>query len=116
MMDQLALEAVEAYIHAGYPTDAGGVLLIELDGLRDGMEEIASQIADIARQHHAREVRVARDDRERELLWLGRKRAFGAVGRMSQLLCSGRCHPALARLPEVLQHQRYLRTLWHTYR
>ena len=45
MMDQLALQAVEAYIHAGYPTDAGGVLLIELDGLRDGMEEIAAQIA-----------------------------------------------------------------------
>jgi glycolate oxidase len=106
MMDQLALEAVEAYIHAGYPTDAGGVLLIELDGLRDGMEEIAAQIADIARQLHAREVRVARDDRERELLWLGRKRAFGAMGRISPSYYVQDGVIPRTRLPEVLRHIR----------
>jgi glycolate oxidase len=106
MMDQLALQAVEAYIHAGYPTDAGGVLLIELDGLRDGMEEIAAQIANIARQHHAREVRVARDDRERELLWLGRKRAFGAMGRISPSYYVQDGVIPRTRLPEVLRHIR----------
>ena len=63
MMDLACVEAVEASIYAAcYPTDAGGVLLIELDVLRDGMEEAAAQIADIAHTHHAREVRVARDD------------------------------------------------------
>ncbi len=106
MMDQLALEAVEAYIHAGYPTDAGGVLLIELDGLRDGMEEIATQIIDIAHQHNAREVRVARDDRERELLWLGRKRAFGAMGRISPSYYVQDGVIPRTRLPEVLRHIR----------
>src|ERR687892_43005 len=106
MMDQLALEAVEAYIHAGYPTDAGGVLLIELDGLRDGMEEIAAQIADIAHKHKAREVRVARDDRERELLWLGRKRAFGAMGRISPSYYVQDGVIPRTRLPEVLRHIR----------
>jgi glycolate dehydrogenase FAD-linked subunit len=106
MMDQLALEAVEAYIHAGYPTDAGGVLLIELDGLRDGMEEMATQIIDIAHQHHAREVRVARDDRERELLWLGRKRAFGAMGRISPSYYVQDGVIPRTRLPEVLRHIR----------
>jgi glycolate oxidase len=103
MMDQLALEAVEAYIHAGYPTDAGGVLLIELDGLRDGMDETAAQIAAIARQHHAREVRVAKDDRERELLWLGRKRAFGAMGRISPSYYVQDGVIPRTRLPEVLR-------------
>jgi glycolate oxidase len=106
MMDQLALEAVEAYIHAGYPTDAGGVLLIELDGVRDGMEEIATQIIDIAHQHNAREVRVARDDRERELLWLGRKRAFGAMGRISPSYYVQDGVIPRTRLPEVLRHIR----------
>ena len=103
MMDQLALEAVEAYIHAGYPTDAGGVLLIELDGLRDGMEETAAQIVDLAGKHNAREVRLARDDRERELLWLGRKRAFGAMGRISPSYYVQDGVIPRTRLPEVLR-------------
>jgi glycolate oxidase len=106
MMDQLALQAVEAYIHAGYPTDAGGVLLIELDGLRDGMEEDAAQIAEIVRQRKARDVRVAADDRERELLWLGRKRAFGAMGRISPSYYVQDGVIPRTRLPEVLRHIR----------
>jgi glycolate oxidase len=106
MMDHLALQAVEAYIHAGYPTDAGGVLLIELDGLRDGMEETAAQIAAIARHHRARDVRVAADGRERELLWLGRKRAFGAMGRISPSYYVQDGVIPRSRLPEVLRHIR----------
>jgi glycolate oxidase len=113
MMDQLALEAVEAYIHAGYPTDAGGVLLIELDGLQDGMEETAAQIAEIARKHQAREVRVAKDDRERELLWLGRKRAFGAMGRISPSYYVQDGVIPRTRLPEVLRHIRNIAERYH---
>src|ERR671924_705156 len=113
MMDQLALEAVEAYIHAGYPTDAGGVLLIELDGLRDGMEETAAQIVDLAGKHNAREVRLARDDRERELLWLGRKRAFGAMGRISPSYYVQDGVIPRTRLPEVLRHIRSIAERYH---
>jgi glycolate oxidase len=113
MMDQLALEAVEAYIHAGYPTDAGGVLLIELDGLRDGMDEMADQITEIARKHNAREVRVAKDERERELLWLGRKRAFGAMGRISPSYYVQDGVIPRTRLPEVLRRIRDIAARYH---
>jgi glycolate oxidase len=83
MMDRLALKAVEAAYHAGYPVDAGAVLLVEVDGLREGLEEQAAAIADICRSHQAREVRLAASAKERELLWAGRKGAFGAMGRLS---------------------------------
>ena len=83
MMDGWTLRAVEDYIHAGFPRDSAGVLLIDVDGLREGAEAQASEVAEICRAHGAREVRVARDARERDLLWKGRKNAFGAVGRIS---------------------------------
>ena len=83
MMDRLALKAVEAAVHAGYPEDAAAVLLLEVDGLKEGLDEQAAAIRDIALAHGAREVRVARTAAERELLWAGRKGAFGAMGRLS---------------------------------
>ncbi len=58
-------------------------MLIEVDGLREAAEYEAAEVADVCRLHRAREVRVARDARERDLLWKGRKNAFGAVGRLS---------------------------------
>ncbi|MGE5619246.1 MAG: FAD-linked oxidase C-terminal domain-containing protein [Sphingomonadaceae bacterium] len=83
MMDKLAIKAVEAAYHAGYPEDAGAVLLIEVDGLREGLDEQAAAIEAIARSHGASNVRVAQTAEERELLWAGRKGAFGAMGRLS---------------------------------
>ena len=83
MMDQLTLQAVEAATKAGYPRDAAAVLLIELEGLREGVEEQAEQIRDACRNHAAREVRLARSEQERQLLWAGRKNAFGAIGRLA---------------------------------
>jgi glycolate oxidase len=83
MMDGWTLRAVEDYIHAGFPLDSAGVLLIDVDGLREGAESQAAEVAEICRAHGAREVRVARDAHERDLLWKGRKNAFGAVGRIS---------------------------------
>jgi glycolate oxidase len=72
---------VEESVHAGYPLDAAAVLLIELEGLREAVEEQTEQIREACAACHARECRVARDAQERELLWKGRKNAFGAVGR-----------------------------------
>ncbi len=83
MLDGWTLRAVEAYVHAGFPLDSAAVLLIDVDGLREAVESHAEAVADVCRVHHAREVRVARDATERDLLWKGRKNAFGAVGRLS---------------------------------
>lgn len=83
MLDGWTLRAVEAWVHAGFPLDSAAVLLIEVDGLREAAEEHAAQITDVCEKCGAREVRVARDAKERELLWKGRKNAFGAVGRLS---------------------------------
>jgi glycolate oxidase len=83
MMDQMILQAVEADSHAGYPMDAAAVLLMETEGLREGVEEQIEQIVTICKKHGARVVRIAKDEAERQLLWSGRKNAFGAVGRIS---------------------------------
>jgi glycolate oxidase len=83
MLDGPMLRMVEAATHAGYPIDAAAVLLIELEGLTEGVEEQAIQIAEVCRACGAREVRVAQSAAERELLWKGRKNAFGAIGRVS---------------------------------
>jgi len=83
MMDGWTIRAVEDYVHAGFPLDCAAVLLIEVDGLREAAEYEAAEVADVCRLHGAREVRAARDARERDLLWKGRKNAFGAVGRLS---------------------------------
>ena len=83
MLDGWTLRAVESYVHAGFPIDCAAVLLLEVDGLREAAEHHAEDVAEVCRAHHAREVRVARDAQERDLLWKGRKNAFGAVGRLS---------------------------------
>jgi glycolate oxidase len=77
------LRCVEENVHAGYPVDAAAVLLIELEGIREAVEEQAEAVAAVCMQQKAREVRRARDEKQRQLLWLGRKTAFGAVGRVS---------------------------------
>src|SRR3984885_5842642 len=83
MLDGWTIRAVEDYVHAGFPLDCAAILLIEVDGLREVAELEAKDVADVCGLHHAREVRVARDARERDLLWKGRKNAFGAAGRLS---------------------------------
>lgn len=102
MMDRIIIGAVEASFHAGFPLDAEGVLLIELDGLGDGMERVAERIGEICRANHAREVRVAKTAAERDKLWAGRKGAFGAIARVSPnyLVLDGTV--PRTKLPEVL--------------
>src|ERR1700693_2612869 len=83
MLDGVMLRMVEEATHAGYPMDAAAVLLIELEGLREAVEEQVGQIEQSCIGCRAREVRIARSATDRELLWKGRKNAFGAVGRVS---------------------------------
>ncbi|MFL3003591.1 MAG: FAD-binding oxidoreductase [Candidatus Poriferisodalaceae bacterium] len=82
MMDKRAIEIVEAFVNAGYPTEADAVLLVELDGLPGGVEHGVEVVRSVAERHQVGNVRVAVDDEERELLWKGRKNAFGAVARI----------------------------------
>ena len=83
MMDKLSIQAIEAASHAGYPLDAGAVLLLEVDGTPDLVEELGARMAAVCREHGATEVRVAKDEAERQALWKGRKGAFSAMGRLS---------------------------------
>ena len=83
MLDGVMLRMVEEATHAGYPMDASAVLLIELEGLQETVEAQVEQIREACLASGAREFRVARTAEERDLLWKGRKNAFGAVGRVS---------------------------------
>jgi glycolate oxidase len=83
MLDGWTLRVVEDYIHAGYPRDSGAVLLLEVEGLKEAVEGQATAIESVCGKCQAREVRRAKDDRERDLLWKGRKNAFGALGRIA---------------------------------
>ncbi len=83
MIDQLTIQAVEDAFGCGYPRDAAAALLIELDGLAAGLDAQAERIVAACRDSGAREVRAAADEAERQLLWKGRKSAFGAYGRIS---------------------------------
>ena len=84
LMDQPTIEAVESSVYAaGYPRDAAAVLLIEVDGAAAGLEDDARDVDRLCREAGARGVRVAYDAAERARLWQGRKKAFGAMGRVA---------------------------------
>lgn len=83
MLDGVMLRMVEEATHAGYPMDAAAVLLIELEGLVEAVTEQLDEIRAVCVKCKAREFRVAQSAEERDLLWKGRKNAFGAVGRVS---------------------------------
>src|SRR5207302_7132033 len=83
MMDKLSIQAIEAASHAGYPLDAGAVLLLEVDGRAEVADELGQRMAKVCRENGASEVRVARNEAERQALWKGRKGAFSAMGRLS---------------------------------
>ena len=103
MMDQLILEAVESAFHAGLPTDAGAVLLVELDGAEAGLEPLAERVRGVCTRHGAREVRSAATDDERALLWKARKRAFGAVGRLAPNYCTQDGVVPRTRVPDIVR-------------
>lgn len=83
MMDAEITRAVEDFVGAGYPRDAQAVLLVEIDGLPDGVRAEVETVREVASRNGARGVRVAADEAERALLWRGRKSAFGAIARIA---------------------------------
>ncbi|MFN8489212.1 MAG: FAD-linked oxidase C-terminal domain-containing protein [Caldilineaceae bacterium] len=83
IMDNLAIQAAEAAVHAGYPQEAAGLLIVELEGEAVQVEAEFAHLLQVIETTNAYEVRVAKDDAERLRIWKGRKSAFSAVGRLS---------------------------------
>jgi FAD/FMN-containing dehydrogenase len=103
MMDRACVAAVEASIYAaGYPTDAAAVLLVELDGQPDAVEAEAELVEQILRSCGARSVRSASTEADRARLWQGRKKAFGAMGRIAPDLAVQDAVVPRSALPEIM--------------
>ena len=103
LMDNLVIQAVEDAMACGFPRDAAAVLLIELDGLQDGMEEMTGKIIACCEESGVREIRVAADETERTALWKGRKGAFGAVSRLAPNYLVADGTVPRTKLPEALR-------------
>jgi glycolate oxidase subunit GlcD len=103
MMDRACVAAVEASIYAaGYPTDAAAVLLVELDGNAEAVEAEAATVSRILRERGAREVRSASTPADRARLWQGRKKAFGAMGRIAPDLAVQDAVVPRSVLPDIM--------------
>ena len=106
MIDTFIIRAVEEAFHLGFPDDAEAVLIIEVDGLEVGLDAEADRAQAIAMQNGAREVRQAKTDLERALLWKARKQAFGALGRRGLSMVTHDGVIPRTKLPAVLREVR----------
>jgi glycolate oxidase subunit GlcD len=106
LMDQRVVAAIEDALACGYPREAGAILLVEVDGLADGMDELTERIAAISRANHALEVRTARDEDERAILWRGRQGSFGSITRLAPNYASLDGAVPRTMLPEALRQVR----------
>ncbi len=103
-MDRPAIHAVEAFVHAGYPLDVEAVLIIEVEGSEAEIDTLLERIAEIAARFEPAFSRISRDAQEAAAIWLGRKSAFGAIGRISpDYICIDGTIPT-SKLPETLHH------------
>lgn len=104
IIDNETIRAVEASIFAaGYPVDAGAALVIEFDGTEAGLDTEADRAEACCKAAGAREVRRARDDAERLALWKGRKKAYGALGRIAPDILVQDATVPRTKLPAVLK-------------
>jgi len=103
LMDNATVRVVETNSRVGLPIDAGGVLIIEVEGLADGLDRQVEEMARICQANRAREVRIAQSETERERLWAGRRGAFAALTRLRPdcYICDGTVPRTC--LPEVLE-------------
>ena len=103
MMDRLTIEAAELAVSPGYPEGASAVLLVELDGVAEQVEDDVAEVERICAASGAFELRAATDDSSRALLWKGRKSAFAAMGRVATDYYVQDGVVPRTRLPEVLR-------------
>ncbi len=102
MMDKVTVGAVEAHYHAGYPTDAGAVLLVEVDGIAESTHELMAAIRTVLAENQGYAMREAQTPAERDLLWAGRKGAIGALGRIKPNYYLHDGVVPRSRLPQIL--------------
>jgi glycolate oxidase len=103
MMDAITIEAAEAAVGANYPAGAGAVLIVELDGPAEQVEEDLAAVEELCRANGSFEIRVASDLADRAAVWRGRKAAFAAMGRVSPNYYVQDGVVPRTRLPEVLR-------------
>ncbi len=109
-MDKLAIEICEAFAHAGYPLDAGALLIIEVEGSEEEMATQLAKIVEIANKHGVMTVRELKSAMETAAIWKGRKSAFGATGRIADYICmdgtipTGQLPLVLRRMSEIVAH------------
>ncbi len=102
MMDAMIIKAVEDSYACGYPRDAAAVLIIEVEGPTAGLKDQAKRIQEICMQTNCREIQEAKNNEERNLLWQGRRGAFGAVARLAPNYLVNDATVPRTRLPEAL--------------
>jgi len=115
MMDRLTIQAVEKGAPCGYPTDAAAVLLVEIEGVSEHTERAMALVESICKRNGARDVRLAKDEADRQLLWKGRKGAFGALGLLAPnyyvqdgVVPRGRLPEIMVRIAEIAQRYNLL--------
>ncbi|MDD7911376.1 FAD-linked oxidase C-terminal domain-containing protein [Pseudovibrio exalbescens] len=108
LMDKLAIDAAEDFVHAGYPLDVEALMIVELDGPEAEVDYLLDRVSAIATANNSTYLRVSQSEEERNTFWAGRKAAFPAVGRISpDYLCMDGTIPRKA-LPEVLRRMQDL--------
>jgi glycolate oxidase len=108
MMDRLAIQAAEDFVHADYPLDVEALLIVELDGPEAEVDFLIEMVEKIALKNKSSSLRISQSDEERLIFWAGRKAAFPAIGRISpDYYCMDGTIPR-HKLPEVLARMRTL--------
>ncbi|MCC7017864.1 MAG: FAD-binding protein, partial [Rhodospirillales bacterium] len=102
MMDGAMIRVVEDAFHFGFPADAQALLLLEIDGVEEILDQQMEAVVGIARGNGAREVQKCSEPRRRAELWAARKKAFGAIGRISRSYCTQDACVPRSKLPEVM--------------
>ena len=103
IMDRTTIEAVERGAPVGLPHDAEAVLIVEIEGLKEHTDRALEIARSICQQNHAREVKLAADEIERQLIWKGRKGAFGAMGALAPNYYVQDGVVPRSRLPEMMR-------------
>ncbi len=83
MMDKALIHATDNFVKAGYPRDAESMLIVELDGTEDEVNELLDKISKIAKKNNSTSIKISKNEKQRKKFWAGRKAAFPACGDMA---------------------------------